>query len=167
MEDENIIYEKLAIFDLLSKFTLTIDNHDAKACASLFTENGRFENGSLMIKGRQKLYEYLLVHSRLGTQHITSSYLYVVSLDRATAKGKATTVVIAANRTGYCVVMAGQYDDELVKVNGDRLFLRRSAIASGLPEDPEFSLLNADQQTAHVIKPLLDAWQQLGEPIRH
>ncbi|WP_444898780.1 nuclear transport factor 2 family protein [Microbulbifer sp. VAAC004] len=97
MEDENIIYEKLAIFDLLSKFILTIDNQDAKVCASLFTENGRFESGSLMIKVRQKLYEYLLVHSRLGTRHITSSYLYVVSLDRATDKGKSTIVVFCSN----------------------------------------------------------------------
>ncbi|QFT54083.1 nuclear transport factor 2 family protein [Microbulbifer sp. THAF38] len=159
--------KRLAIQDLLARYTLCVDNHDANGWASLFTENGRFENGTLMIKGREKLHQYLIVHSQLGTRHITSSPLYEVSSDGMSAVGKATTVVIGATRAGYRVVMAGQYDDELVKIGSNWLFLRRSAEAFGLPEDPDFSLLNADPESANLIKCLLDAWQRLGEPINH
>ncbi|WP_444922599.1 nuclear transport factor 2 family protein [Microbulbifer sp. CnH-101-G] len=149
----------------MARFTLCIDNHDAMGWVSLFTEKGRFENGTLMIKGREKLRQHLVVHSQLGTRHITSSPHYEVSSDGMSAESKATTVVIGATRAGHRVVMAGQYDDEPVKIGSNWLFLRRSAEAFSLPEDPEFSLLSADRQSAHVIKPLLDASQQLGEPI--
>ncbi|WP_143731095.1 nuclear transport factor 2 family protein [Microbulbifer sp. GL-2] len=79
--------EKLAILDLLAQYTLTVDNHDSEGWASLFTENGRFENGNLMIKGREKLRQYLIIHSQLGTRHITSSPLYTISSDGQSATG--------------------------------------------------------------------------------
>ncbi|GAA5441952.1 hypothetical protein Misp06_00113 [Microbulbifer sp. NBRC 101763] len=157
--------EKLAILDLLAQYTLTADNHDAEGWASLFTENGRFENGNLMIRGREKLRQYLIIHSQLGTRHITSSPLYTISSDGQSATGKATTLVIAATRHGYRTIMAGQYDDKLIKINNNWLFQCRRAEAFGLPEDPDFSVLTADHHTNKLINILLDAWDKLGEPI--
>lgn len=157
--------EKLAILDLLAQYTLTVDNHDSEGWASLFTENGRFENGNLMIRGREKLRQYLTIHSQLGTRHITSSPLYTISSDGQSATGKATTLVVVATHHGYRTIMAGQYDDKLLRINGNWLFQCRRAEAFGLPEDPEFPVISADHNTKAMVKILLDAWKSLGEPI--
>ncbi|WNZ57564.1 nuclear transport factor 2 family protein [Microbulbifer sp. MKSA007] len=73
MDEIQQLKDRLAISDLLARYTLTIDSNDARGWASLFTPNGRFEHGNIMIRGREKLERYAAVHSKLGSRHITSS----------------------------------------------------------------------------------------------
>ncbi|WHI46034.1 nuclear transport factor 2 family protein [Microbulbifer sp. VAAF005] len=73
MDNLQLFKDRFAISDLLARYTLTIDNNDARGWASLFTPDGRFERGNIMIRGREKLERYATIHSKLGSWHITSS----------------------------------------------------------------------------------------------
>ncbi|AWF80412.1 hypothetical protein BTJ40_06080 [Microbulbifer sp. A4B17] len=165
MEELQLFKDRFAISDLLARYTLTVDNHDSHGWASLFTPNGRFINGNRMIKGRDKLERYATIHSKLGSRHITCSPLHHISEDGQSASGKASTVVILATRSGYRVAFAAEYKDKLVKIDGNWLFESRCADEFGLPEDPDFPILNADPTTRDLINLLLDAWNDLGEPV--
>ncbi|MFA0812273.1 nuclear transport factor 2 family protein [Microbulbifer epialgicus] len=165
MNELQLFKDRFAISDLLARYTLAVDNHDTHGWASLFTPDGRFINGNRMIKGRKKLERYAVVHSKIGSRHITCSPLHYISEDGQSASGKASTVVIIATRSGYRVAMAAEYRNELVKVDGNWLFESRRADEFGLPEDPKFPILNADPDTRDLLNLLLDAWNDLGEPL--
>ncbi|GAB2895848.1 hypothetical protein GCM10027180_27220 [Microbulbifer echini] len=56
-------------------------------------------------------------------------------------------------------------DNELVNIHGNRLLQHRSTEAFDLPGDPEFSLINANPESASLINTLLDAWQKFDESV--
>ncbi|WP_445363583.1 nuclear transport factor 2 family protein [Microbulbifer sp. ANSA003] len=165
MDEIQQLKDRLAISDLLARYTLTIDSNDARGWASLFTPNGRFEHGNIMIRGREKLERYAAVHSKLGSRHITSSPLHFISEDGQSASGKATTVEIIATRSGYRISAVGEYRDKLVKIDNNWLIECRRGEEVKLPEAPDFPILSADPDAGKIMKILIDAWDDLGEPI--
>ncbi|QFT54085.1 nuclear transport factor 2 family protein [Microbulbifer sp. THAF38] len=163
MNDIQLCKDRFAISDLLARYTLTIDNRDAHGWASLFTPDGRFEYDNRVIKGREKLERYAVIHSKLGGRHITCSPLHHISEDGQSASGNATTVFILATRSGYRVAVAAEYRDELVKMDGNWLFQRRRGDVANLPGDPDFPMVTADPDTRDYLSLLEDAWKDLGE----
>ncbi|WP_444938582.1 nuclear transport factor 2 family protein [Microbulbifer sp. JMSA002] len=165
MNELQLFRDRFAISDLLARYTLTIDNCDARGWASLFTLDGRFEHDNRVIRGREKLERYAVIHNKLGSRHITCSPLHHISEDGQSASGKATTVFILVTRSGYRVAVAAEYHDKLVKVDGSWLFQCRRGVIAKLPNDPDFPILTADPNTRDQLSLLEDAWKDLGELI--
>ncbi|GAB2895833.1 nuclear transport factor 2 family protein [Microbulbifer echini] len=165
MDELQLFRDRFAISDLLSRYTLTIDNCDARGWASLFTLDGHFQHGSRVIRGREKLERYALIHNKLRCRHITSSPLHHLSEDGQSASGKATTVEINATRSGYRIAVIAEYRDELVKVDGNWLIRCRRGEEVKLVDDPDFPILFADPNTRDQVKLLMDAWDELGETV--
>ena len=165
MDDGRVCLEKLKLLELVSAYTLTLDGKDAVGWAGCFTTDGVFGQADRVIRGRERLRAYAEIHGRIGTRHITSSPLFRVDADGIRATGRSTTVVTAATRRGYRIIMTGRYDDEFRKVGDDWFIARRIATVENLPNDPHFSMLAADPDVAEIVRPVLDAWRQLGERV--
>ncbi|WHI46033.1 hypothetical protein [Microbulbifer sp. VAAF005] len=91
--------------------------------------------------------------------------LYSISKDGQSASGKAATLQVIATRSGYRIGAVGEYRDKFVKIDNNWLIECRRGEEVKLPEDPEFPILNADPDAGKIIQKLLDAWDDLGEPI--
>ena len=154
------------IQQLLGRYTLTIDAGDSEGWANCFTEDGQFVSGPLALVGREKLKQYVQVHhAAFGSRHITSSPVYDLSEDGKTATGTASTVVIAATRSGYKPCYAGWYEDELVRDKDGWRIARRAGFVTGVADDPTYPVLTCDPELAELVKPLLKAFQELSEPV--
>ncbi|WP_310619896.1 nuclear transport factor 2 family protein [Flexibacterium corallicola] len=153
---------RLAIIDLLSRYTWAVDSHNSEDWAATFTESGRYILGDMVIKGRRKLTEYAEIHSKVGTKHLTSSPLYSIAPDSMSATGKAYTTVLGATRKGFRILMVGDYHDELAKVDGSWLIECRRAEVLGLPDEPDFPVMTSNPETSEIIETLLDGMNQLS-----
>jgi len=166
MDEVRDSLEKFKVLERLAAYTLSSNGKDAVGWANCFTEDGIFGHGDKAIRGRENLRTYAEVHgSALGSRHITSSPCYQIDETGVIAIGRSTTVVTVATPSGYKIAMTGVYENELKKIDDDGLISRRWATVEGLPNDPGYSMLAADPQTAEMVRPLLDAWQGLSEKL--
>ena len=164
MDETAVWIEKLKIYELCARYTLTLDNHDIDGWARCFTEDGVFGYGDHGLRGRSRIHAYGEVHKTLASRHINTSLLYNVDPSGTRATGQSQTVVTLATKQGYKVTFLGRYDDELLKVDGQWLFSRRWVTADTIPDDPELDVLSVDPTLVPLIQPLLEAYQRLGEP---
>jgi ketosteroid isomerase-like protein len=163
VDELHICIEKMKILERLAVYTLTLDGKDAAGWANCFTEDGAFQQGDAVIRGRKKLRDYAQVHGRaLGSRHITASPDYRIEENGLVATGRSTTVVTVATPNGYKIAMTGSYKDVLRKVGNDWLIASRHVSVEELPDRPGYSMLEADPEIARLVQPLLDAWQRLS-----
>ena len=165
MDDIQRCGEKQKINDLLAEYTLTIDRHDIEAWANCFTTEGEFGFGNRTIRGRAKIREYGKVHSTITARHLTVSPFYTLDSTGDRATGQSTTIVLVATRQGHKVAFFGRYDDELCKVDGKWLIARRWVTEEPIPDDPSCNVLAADPDVAKAVRPLLDAYERLGDEV--
>ena len=165
MEEMQLWIEKLKIVDLISEYTLAIDRHDSEGWANCFTDDGLIGFGDLCIRGRTNLREYARIHSQIGSRHLTTAPLYNIADDGQSANGNATTVVMASTLQGFKILFLGSYTDNLVKVDGRWLFAERWVKDEAVPGHPEFSPGSVDPDLVELTKPLLEAFQRLGEKV--
>ena len=165
MTDLELCIEKQKIHELCARYTLTLDGHDIEGWTNCFTADGVFGFGDRGVRGREKIAAYGRVHQALGSRHLNTSLLFEIDSSGERATGQSSIVATFATRQGYKLAFLGHYDDEVRKVDGHWLFSRRWVVADPLPEDPAFDLLGADPDLVPLVQPLLDAYQQLGDPI--
>ena len=159
----NLGIEKLKINDLLAEYTLSIDRRDPEGWANCFTEDGLIGTGDRFIRGRANLREYGMIHSKLGSRHLTTSPLYEIAEDGQNATGHATTVVMAATVHGFKILFVGSYKDKLKKIGGQWLFAERWVQVESMPDRPDFYAGSADSDVAVLTQPLFEAFERIGE----
>ena len=158
---ETVWFEKLAIQELCARYCLTIDSQDCEGWADCFAPDGCFEFDGSVIRGRAALQEYAAVHARvMRTRHMTVNHLYEVHGHEAT--GRSTTVCTLATTGGYKIFGQGEYNDRLLKLDGQWRFVHRRVETDRLVDDPERPINLADPDVAVLVQHLINSKTSLG-----
>jgi uncharacterized protein (TIGR02246 family) len=118
--------EKEAIRDVMSEYCFCVDNGEFEKFAGLFTADGIFETGPLgKLQGRQAIQDFIAAHvPRAGEgparKHCTMNHL--IRVNGAEARADSYIVVLRASGEGIIASLAGRYEDQLVKQNGEWRF---------------------------------------------
>jgi uncharacterized protein (TIGR02246 family) len=126
------VEDELAIRRVLVDYSATQDAKDYEGYAALFAKNGEWVNGKTVHKGRQAILKMLV--DLYGTPpagyvnnesyHITSNPQVDVKGDRATARSRHL-LVMRGPKGEPTPVLAGRYEDELIREDGQWKILRR------------------------------------------
>lgn len=111
--------------------------------------------------GRPALREYADAHARVVRgRHLTTDLLYEVDGDVAT--GRSASVVTLATAAGYKILGSGEYQDRLIKQDGQWRIAYRRLRNDRLVSDPSVAVNVADADVAAVVGHLLAAARRLG-----
>jgi uncharacterized protein (TIGR02246 family) len=126
------VEDELAIRRVLIDYAATQDARDYAAYAALFAKNGEWVNGKTVHKGREAIHKMLVdlygnpppgfVNNE--SYHITSNPQIEVKGDRATARSRHLLVMRGA-KGEPTPALAGRYEDELIREDGQWKILRR------------------------------------------
>lgn len=126
------VEDELAIQRVLVEYAATQDARDYEGYAALFAKEGEWINGKTVYKGREAIYNMLVnlygvppvgyVNSE--SYHLTSNPQIDVHGDRATARSRHLLVMRGANGEPT-PMLAGRYEDELIREDGEWKILRR------------------------------------------
>ena len=118
--------EKEAIRDVMSAYCFYVDNGEFEKFAGLFTADGIFETGPLgKLQGRRAIHDFIAAHvPRAGEgparKHCTMNHL--IRVNGAEAQADSYIVVLRESGEGIIASLAGRYEDQLVKENGEWRF---------------------------------------------
>lgn len=155
---------RMAIADTLANCALNMDAHNVEGWVDSFTDDGVFRMGDQQIVGRESLRGYAQLHAQVGTRHIVSSPVINISPDGTSANTLCTIVVILATQTGYRVVFAGTYNDELVCRDRKWRIRHRLAEAEPMPDAPDLPVVLSDADTRDLAEVVMNAWQKYAVP---
>jgi uncharacterized protein (TIGR02246 family) len=126
------VEDELAIRRVLVDYSATQDAKDYEGYAALFAKNGEWVNGKTVHKGREAILKMLV--GLYGTPpagyvnnesyHISSNPQVDVKGDRATARSRHL-LVMRGPKGEPTPVLAGRYEDELIREEGKWKILRR------------------------------------------
>lgn len=126
------VEDELAIRRLLVDYSTLQDSRDYAGYAALFAREGEWVNGSTSHKGREAIHKMLVDlygppppgYVNGESYHISSNAQIDVQGDRATARSRHLLVMRGANGEPT-PALAGRYEDELIREDGQWKFLRR------------------------------------------
>ena len=147
LEELRACVDKMAIKELFGRYALAIDTGDAESWAAVFTEHGQYELFGNTTKGRPAIRDAIAGRpsgdERPHSQHRMANH--VIEIDGDTAHSVCEFCVIAERQGRIDTIVAGFYEDDLERVEGQWLIARRQiqiktdrAILSG-PVDTEGS----------------------------
>lgn len=126
------VEDELAIRRVLVDYAATQDARDYAGYAALFAKNGEWVNGKTVHKGREAIHKMLVdlygtpppgyVNSE--SYHLTSNPQIEVNGDRATARSRHL-LVLRGPKGEPTPALAGRYEDELIREDGQWKILRR------------------------------------------
>jgi uncharacterized protein (TIGR02246 family) len=126
------VEDELAIRRVLIDYAATQDARDYAAYAALFAKNGEWVNGKTVHKGREAIHKMLVdlygnppagfVNNE--SYHITSNPQIEIKGDRATARSRHL-LVMRGPKGEPTPALAGRYEDELIREDGQWKILRR------------------------------------------
>jgi len=126
------VEDELAIRRILVDYSATQDARDFPAYAALFAKSGEWVNGRNVYKGRDAILKMLVdlygapppgfVNSE--SFHISSNPQIDLAGDRATARSRHL-LVMRGPRGEPTPMLAGRYEDELIREDGQWKILRR------------------------------------------
>ncbi len=123
--------DKLAIVEVSAKFERAFDIGDLDMHMSTWTADpiaflspymGNFHDRAAYRAGLETFYEKL---NGDGTRHVITNHQILLAGDRATM----TCYLVIFNRKTFAVIAAAEFDDVLVRENGNWLFNSRTQIA--------------------------------------
>ena len=137
--------DRAEIIDLQGRYLFAMDFHDAKTYASTFAEDGVINWARGEIKGRQNIYEFMASGSYdptreaeagewpAASRHFITNQ--VIKVEGNTARAltywfQATNP--GADRRTMVLGLFGNYADELVKIDGQWFFKKRTIYNEGL-----------------------------------
>ena len=118
--------EKQAITELTARYNFTIDHHEAEAWADTFVDDGELSvDGKTQCKGRQGRIDFVNKAKSSGykSRHWVCNML--IEGDGDTARLRMYVMAIAIIN-GIDPYVMGEYDDALIKVNGQWKFKVRN-----------------------------------------
>jgi uncharacterized protein (TIGR02246 family) len=121
--------EKEAIRDLMSAYCFYVDNGEFEKFAGLFTVDGIFESGPTgRLQGRKAIQDFIAAHvPRAGEgparKHCTMNHL--IRVDGGAATADSYIVVLRESEVGIIASLAGRYEDQIVKDDGEWRFKKR------------------------------------------
>ncbi len=126
------VEDELAIQRLLVDYSATQDARDFEGYAALFARDGEWVNGQTRHKGREAIHRMLVDlygppppgYENNDSYHLTSNAQIDVHGDRATARSRHLLVMRGDGGTPT-PALAGRYEDELVREDGEWKILRR------------------------------------------
>jgi uncharacterized protein (TIGR02246 family) len=126
------VEDELAIQRILIDYASTQDARDYAGYAALFAKNGEWVNGKNVHKGREAIVKMLtdlygppppgFVNNE--SYHLTSNPQIEVNGDRATARSRHL-LVLRGPKGEPTPALAGRYEDELIREEGQWKILRR------------------------------------------
>ncbi len=126
------VEDELAIQRVLVEYSARQDARDYAGYAALFAKNGEWVNGKNAYKGREAIHKMLV--DLYGTPppgyvnnesyHISSNFQIEVHGDRATARSRHL-LVLRGPKGEPTPALAGRYEDELIREEGEWKILRR------------------------------------------
>ena len=126
------IEDEKAIRRLIMEYAVRLDARDFDGYAALFAENGVWQNGPTIKRGRAEI--RAMLDGIYGEQdpgyENTESYRIVHNVvidldgDRATARSRQLTIM-RGDRGSPTPRLSGIYDDEFIRENGEWKFLKR------------------------------------------
>lgn len=127
----SVLEEKDAIRELLARYCFTVDSGNFDEWANLFTEDGVCDLGPMgCFSGRENLRRFAaiipLVDGKPTMRHCVMNSIIDVHGTEATAQ---SYVVVVNGHPSLAVMVAGRYEDQLVKDGDDwRFKVRRAQI---------------------------------------
>jgi len=127
------VEDELAIRRLLIEYSARLDGKDVDAWVDVFAKNGTWENGNLKFTGPEELRE--LLNREFGGEipvnyNQTMTYQVIhgpqIEVDGDRAKVRSRHTLFRRDDTGHPQsVLAGIYEDELIREDGQWKFLHR------------------------------------------
>lgn len=126
------VEDELAIQRLLVEYSATQDARDYEGYAALFARDGEWVNGQTRHRGREAIHRMLVDlygppppgYENTESYHISSNAQIDVQGDRATARSRHL-LVMRGEGGAPAPALAGRYEDELVREDGEWKILRR------------------------------------------
>jgi hypothetical protein len=118
--------DRLAIRDLYGTYTDVSSSGNREGWLACFTEDGQWNSHLFEVSGRDALRHQwdTLWANFTAVSFLAEVGMIEVTADSAKARAYTREVILLIN--GKVYRLAGQYDDELVRVNGAWLFSRRN-----------------------------------------
>ncbi len=141
--------DKMAIKELFGRYALAIDTDDGEGWAAVFTEDGQYELFGNTTKGRAAIRDAISGRpgdDRPHSQHRMANH--VIEVDGDTAHSICEFCVIAERDGAIDTIVAGFYEDDLAKVDGQWLIARRQI---QVRTDPAILSAAADRSEANVF----------------
>lgn len=126
--------DRQEIADLLAAYNWAIDHFEAEAWAATFTPDGALiANGGERARGAAALTAYVAQRRETGTPQIRHWATNIVAQgDGATAKVRAYVMAFRVDAPLGAPYVMGEYEDDLVKLDGAWKFLtRRMTVVGG------------------------------------
>ncbi len=126
----------------MTKYSYTLDEHDAQSWASVFTEDGAFRAAQFCLVGRKQLaglIEKMVARAppdaatRPKSRHINENRS-IEYIDRDNAISHSFVMVVTdvgRDHTGMGIEVTGIYDDKLKRVHGHWLIADRLEVSPG------------------------------------
>ena len=126
------VEDELAIQRVLVEYSARQDARDYVGYAALFARNGEWVNGKNVHKGREAILKMLndlygpppAGYVNTDSYHIASNFQIDVNGDKATARSRHM-LVLRGPKGEPTPSLAGRYEDELIREDGQWKILRR------------------------------------------
>lgn len=123
--------ERIAIYELIARYSHTIDGRDYEAWVDCFTPEGALHSAVGTSSGHAELREfaksYEASRARMpNARHYMTNVATEIDGERATSRSYVQ--ITTSDPRGVRVLFTGQYDDKLVKVDGRWKFVERRGI---------------------------------------
>lgn len=126
------VEDELAIQRVLIEYSATQDAHDFAGYVALFAREGEWVNGRTVHKGREAIRKMLVDlygapapgYVNTESYHISSNPQIDVKGDRATVRSRHL-LVMRGPRGEPTPMLAGRYEDEFIREDGQWKILRR------------------------------------------
>lgn len=135
MIQDEVDREKAAIAELIARYNLSVDHNDFQGYAACFAPDGIFEGLIGRFTIHRELDRFIEAIQKLAAttphmRHFVTNILTEVSGDQARSRSFLLVTSTAQGR-GTRILMAGEYEDRLVKIAGQWLFQERKVHVDG------------------------------------
>jgi len=119
--------DQLEIQGLVARYNHAVDSGDGGPFADTFADSGVLDAGGLRVEGREALEEFAggLPKRFRSPRHITTNLLITGDGDHAELKAYVQMFTLAGDPARPELVTSGRYEDDLAKVDGRWVFVRR------------------------------------------